>query len=80
MPFETAYGLSVRRFRNAAGYAKSSIFGNVALFGRPVKDGRVKVTCINRLVLHKVRYDLRFGPAREKFARADEELGEANLQ
>jgi len=74
MPFETVYGLSVRRFPNAAGYAASGIFANVALFGRPVKDGRVAVTCINRLVIHKVHYDFRFGPAREKFIRAEEDL------
>ncbi len=67
MPFETAYGISVRRFPNAAKYATSGIFTNVALFGRPVSDGRVSVAGINRLVIHKVHYDFRFGPAREKF-------------
>lgn len=71
MPFETVYGISVRRFRNAAKYATAGIFANVALFGRPVKDGRVEVACINRLVIHKVHYDFRFGPALEKQQLAD---------
>jgi hypothetical protein len=79
IPFETVYGLSVRRFPNAAGYATSGIFANVALFGRPVKDGRVEVTCINRLVIHKIHYDFRFGPARERFTRMDEDHQEEQL-
>ena len=63
MPFETVYGISVRRFPGAAQYAKAGIFSNVALFGRPVKEGALAVTCIDRLVIHKVRYEFRFGPA-----------------
>src|ERR1019366_5281471 len=62
MPFETVYGISVRRFPGAHKYAMSMIFSNVALFGRPVKDGTLAVTCIDRLVIHKVHYDFRFGP------------------
>jgi hypothetical protein len=46
MPFETAYGISVRRFPNAAKYATSGIFSNVALFGRPVKEGSLEVACV----------------------------------
>lgn len=46
MPFETAYGISVRRFPKAARYAKSGVFPNVALFGRPLRDGIVGVTGI----------------------------------
>jgi hypothetical protein len=63
MPFETVYGLSVRRFPDAAQYAMSGIFSNVALFGHPVKEGSLEVTCVDRLVIHKVHYDFRFGPA-----------------
>ncbi|MFN0042694.1 MAG: RES family NAD+ phosphorylase [Alphaproteobacteria bacterium] len=69
MPLETAYGISVRRFPGAK---KSGIFENVGIFGRPVKDGRIEVSCINRLMLHKVRYDIHFGPARKKYLVADE--------
>lgn len=62
IPFETVYGISVRRFPKAAQYAKSGVFPNVALFGRPLRDDIVGVTCINRLILRKVRYDIGFGP------------------
>jgi len=64
MPFETVYGISVRRFPKAAQYAQSGVFPNVALFGRPLHDGIVGVTCINRLILRKERYDIGFGPVK----------------
>ncbi len=63
MPFETAYGISIRRFESSERYATMGTFPNVAIFGRPVSDGRLRVSCINRVVLHKVGYDIRFGPA-----------------
>jgi RES domain len=68
MPLETAYGISVRGFPGAR---KSGIFDNVGIFGRPVRDGRIEVVCINRLMLHKARYDIHFGPARSKFPTSD---------
>lgn len=61
-PFETAYGISVRRFPSYTGHAKSQVIPNIALFGRPIESGAVKVDCINRVVLNKVVYDLQFGP------------------
>lgn len=61
-PFETAYGLSVRRFPTATTYAKAQIIPNFALFGRPVETGSVRVHCINRLVLTQVGYKAHFGP------------------
>ena len=68
MPAETiGYGMSIRHV--AARYmpgltdrAKSGIYPNVALLGRPIRDGLVEIACINRLILHKARYDVRFGP------------------
>jgi hypothetical protein len=62
-PFETRYGISIRRFPLAVKYAKSQIIPNIALFGMPIKEGIVKVTCLNRLVLSQVVYDISFGPA-----------------
>ena len=62
MPYEAVYGISVRKFPKAADYVKSGVFPNIALFGRPLRDGMVNITCINRLVLRKVKYDIRFGP------------------
>lgn len=63
-PFlETAYGLSTRRFPGTAEYESRKIVENIGLFGRPIADGRVEVSCINRLYLRKAVYDLGFGPA-----------------
>lgn len=63
-PFlETAYGLSTRAFPSAAKYEALKVAENIGLFGRPIADGRVNVTCINRLYLRKATYDLGFGPA-----------------
>jgi hypothetical protein len=64
MPFETTYGLSHRIFARFADYEKGKIVPNLALFGRPVAEGKVSVKCINRLVMRRVEYDLSFGPAR----------------
>lgn len=79
IPFETVYGLSVRRFPGAAKYGTSGIFLNVALFGRPVKENILIVTCINRLVIHKVQYEFCFGPVHEKYALEDEDIQEGPL-
>jgi len=48
-PLETIYGISVRNFEGLKGYASSQIIPNVAIFGRPVKEGAVKVKSINSL-------------------------------
>ena len=62
-PFETALGLSVRRFHpQAEHYAKAFTIQNFALFGRPIAEGSVRVHCINRLVLTQIGYSAHFGP------------------
>tara|TARA_R110000787_G_scaffold281399_1_gene392675 strand:+ start:4877 stop:6133 length:1257 start_codon:yes stop_codon:yes gene_type:complete len=78
IPFETVYGLSIRRFPNASQDATSGIFSNVALFGRPVKAGSLEVACVDRLIIHKVHYDFRFGPARDKFTYESDKLADKN--
>lgn len=65
MPFETVYGISVRRFPSAKDYVKSGTYPNIALFGRPVSEGLVEVVCINRVIIRRVSYDLTFGPVRD---------------
>jgi hypothetical protein len=63
-PFlETAYGLSTRAFPGAAAREARKVVANVALFGRPIADGRLTVSCVNRLYLRQAIYDLGFGPA-----------------
>lgn len=62
-PFDTAYGLSVRRFPSYRDHARSLSIPNVALFGTPVREGLVDVDGVNRLVMRRVLYDVHFGPA-----------------
>ncbi|MDT8999985.1 RES family NAD+ phosphorylase [Paucibacter sp. APW11] len=62
-PFETAYGLSLRRYHpEAEQYAQAFTIPNFALFGRPLQELSVRVHCINRLVLTHVGYTGYFGP------------------
>jgi hypothetical protein len=62
MPFETTYGISHRRFAHFQEYERAKIIPNLALFGRPIREGVVAVRGINRLVLDRVEYGVRFGP------------------
>jgi len=62
-PFETAYGLSLRRFHpQAVEYGRAFTIENLALFGRPIESGSVRAHCINRLVLTHIGYRGHFGP------------------
>lgn len=62
MPLPTIYGISARRIDTYKKVVKSHVIENIALFGRPIESGDVKVDCINRLQLNRVIYDLNFGP------------------
>lgn len=62
-PFETSYGLSLRRYHpEAEKYAAAITIPNFALFGRPLEELAVRVECINRLVLTQIGYQGHFGP------------------
>lgn len=63
IPFPTAYGISTRRIPEYKELEKSSTIPNLAIFGNPVKDKRVKVKNINKLGLNRIIYDYQFGPA-----------------
>jgi hypothetical protein len=65
-PFETVYGISIRRIPQLKNYAQMQSVPNLALFGRPVKDNKVSVDCINKVVINRVGYDITFGPAYHK--------------
>lgn len=65
-PFETVYGISVRRIPQLKQYAQSQSIPNLALFGRPVYENKVSVDCINKVVINRVGYDITFGPAYHK--------------
>ena len=63
MPFDSIYGISIRKLPSYKNHAKSQITPNIALFGRPIEEKIIEVKCVNRLVLNKVKYDVLFGPA-----------------
>jgi RES domain len=62
MPFATTFGISHRRIAEFREYARKNTISNLALFGRPVADGSVRIRSINRVILDKVEYKLHFGP------------------
>jgi hypothetical protein len=63
MPFQTTYGISHRRVESMQEHEESTAVPNLALFGRPLKSGKVEIKCINRIVLAHINYGYRFGPA-----------------
>ena len=62
VPFDTIYGISVRRFPTLQKREQSKTIPNIALFGHPIRDRKVTVQCINRLILDYVQYRVCFGP------------------
>lgn len=61
-PFETTFGISHRRFPELLQHTRKTTISNLALFGRPIADSSVSVRCINKVILNRVEYKLRFGP------------------
>lgn len=61
-PFETTYGISHRRISDLKNYESRKIIPNIALFGRPIREGIISVKCMNRIMITKVSYDYHFGP------------------
>ncbi len=61
-PFETTYGISHRRIPQYKEFEESKISSNFAIFGRPIGEGLLEVSCINRVVLSTVIYSVHFGP------------------
>lgn len=62
MPFETVYGVSRRRFPQLQDHEQAKIVPNLAIFGRPIEQSKIKLRCINKLILHQVEYGVHFGP------------------
>ncbi len=63
MPFQTVYGISHRMIPQYKDHEEAKSIPNLAIFGRPVKDGKIKIKCINKLIMRKVTYDFHFGIA-----------------
>lgn len=66
IPFDTIYGISIRRIPELKEHAKSQIIPNLALFGRPILEDKVEVDCINKVLINRVSYETTFGPAYNK--------------
>lgn len=63
MPLRTTYGISHRRVPQLQAQEEGFAVPNLAIFGRPIESGVIRVNCINKLVLNRVAYDFHFGPA-----------------
>ncbi|MGY2808687.1 hypothetical protein ACVIHF_005417 [Bradyrhizobium sp. USDA 4506] len=61
-PLETVFGISHRAIAQYSEREKSKTIPNMAIFGRPIKDGAVAVKCLNRLRVERVAYRYHFGP------------------
>lgn len=75
IPFDTVYGMSIRKIPELKDFVQSQSIPNVILFGRPVKENKVTVDCINKVVINKVSYDTTFGPAYHKAFGNEENTG-----
>lgn len=65
-PFETVYGISIRKIPQLKDYSNSQIISNIALFGRPIEDKKVGVECINKIIINRIKYDITYGPDSNK--------------
>lgn len=79
VPFDTVYGISIRRIAELKEHAESQIVPNLALFGRPIKDEILRVDSINKVVINRIGYDLSFGPAYHKAFIEEEETNDDDL-
>ena len=61
-PFVTSYGISHRRIPGFQTNEQLKTIPNIAIFGNPIKEGKVSARCINRLILNQVEYGFHFGP------------------
>ena len=62
-PFESYSGLSNRSISELRPMEAAKMIPNLAIFGRPIQEGMLTVTCINRVILRKATYSIHFGPA-----------------
>lgn len=61
-PFQTIYGISIRRIDLYREAIMRNTVQNVCIFGRPIHENKVTVHSINRLVLRTAAYNYHFGP------------------
>lgn len=58
----TSFGLPHRWLPQFKSLLQRQTYPNVAIFGRPISEGKIQVKCINRIYLNRVEYDYGFGP------------------
>jgi hypothetical protein len=61
-PIDTVYGISIRRIPQFSEFVKEQMIPNLAIFGRPIDAGTIRVRCIDRVILSRAEYSLSFGP------------------
>jgi len=64
IPFETVYGISIRKIPSLKNYAKYQSIPNIGLFGRPILENKIEVESINKVMLTKITYNAIFGPVK----------------
>ena len=62
-PIEAYFGLSNRSMPELRPMEAAKMVPNFAIFGRPIQEGVLTVTSINRVILRKATYSIQFGPA-----------------
>lgn len=67
MPFDTTSGISNRKLSQYRDFEQDKIVENIALFGYPIKEGKLQVQCINAIKLTNIRYSMQFGPVISSF-------------
>jgi hypothetical protein len=60
--FDTILGMSVRRIEQLKAYASDQMIANLAIFGRPINEGALRVASVNKVIMQRAVYGLTFGP------------------
>jgi len=61
-PVATVSGLSVRRFPQMKDILNKNVIRNIAFFGHPIKEDKLFIKGINRLILTHAKYQYNIGP------------------
>ena len=62
IPVETVYGMSNRMIEQLRAQEQQKSIPNLAIFGRPLRNEKLKVHSINKLIINRVEYGFHFGP------------------
>ena len=58
---DTWYGISIRKLKEFKIYNQNLNVPNIALFGFPIKENKLELSCINEIIMKKMSYDLILG-------------------